>query len=431
MLTKQNNAVSDQPGLTRFSTFAKAKPSKVDRAAEVIDGYAVITAGEALGHGAWVDGTFLDSLVEFGNSSPQGFKSRFTHPGLSSDGMGKQLGRTKNFRREGDSVKADLHFIQAAHKSPEGDLSGYVMDIAEEAPELFGSSIVFSRDSKAEREFKSNNMDPEGKFKSPDAANVNHFPHIRLAELHASDVVDDPAANPGGFFSEGGELAANAETALEYLFGLRDEIQEGFFGNIHPERARAFVQGFMERRFDRELSGVSRIETETKGVPLMDDKAMTLEVLQATYPGLCESLRKQGVEEGLKKLGEIQLAERKRATSIVKEAFGFKGFESGIVSKFGTKVAELLDSEKSAEECQIDLKTAYLEHLQEFGIPSVGASRESEGKPKYEADREGDFRHWEDRAAELQKQHPDWSFESCLKHASIEIGATPIAEEVE
>ena len=127
----------------------------VDREARVIRGYSVVTRGEAKGHEAWIDETFLDQVVAVGNAIDTGLKSRFTHPGLCSDGLGKFLGRTRNFRRVDGRVVGDLHFAQAGSKSPDGDLAGYVMDLADEDPDAFGASIVFYHDMGAEQEFKS------------------------------------------------------------------------------------------------------------------------------------------------------------------------------------------------------------------------------------------------------------------------------------
>jgi len=47
----------------------------------VINGFSVVTKGEALGHGLFLDDDFIDSVVKEGNKGGKGLKVRFTHPG--------------------------------------------------------------------------------------------------------------------------------------------------------------------------------------------------------------------------------------------------------------------------------------------------------------------------------------------------------------
>ncbi len=221
----------------------------VDREARVIRGFSVITRGEALGHGLWIDHTFLDQVARSGRAEGRGLKARFTHPGLSGDGLGKALGRAKNFTRSGDRVYADLHLLKSASETPDGDLAGYVMDLAEEDPGLFGASIVFDSDMAAMDRFTAEHTGHGGAFKSPDDDNRRNYPHARLGRLWAADIVDDPAANPAGLFSfpAGSELAARAEGILAYALGISEDMPPELAGGPHPERARAFVQEFLAR----------------------------------------------------------------------------------------------------------------------------------------------------------------------------------------
>lgn len=226
------------------------KASGVDREKRVVNGYAVITRGEALGHGVWIDSDMLDQVVEQGNAAPKGVKSRFTHPGLCSDGLGKYLGRARNFRRDGDVVRADLHFSPVTAKSPEFDKdpAEYIMDLAEKDPEAFATSIVYYPDRGAEDRFTADNTDEHGDFISPDEDNARNLPHSRCASLEASDLVDEPAANPGGFFSRGEEAAVNAEKFLSWILGESD-VAPGpeAMGGGDPNRIREFVYGFLAR----------------------------------------------------------------------------------------------------------------------------------------------------------------------------------------
>ncbi|HEX6983879.1 MAG TPA: hypothetical protein VF170_00820, partial [Planctomycetaceae bacterium] len=142
-------------------------------------------------------------------------------------------------------VRADLHFSQTSHKTPEGDLAAYVMDLAEEDPDLFGASIVFRSDRAAERAFEAKHGGA-GSFKSPDPLNAKNLPHARLAELRATDVVDEPAANPSGLFHASG-IPADAEALLDYALGLKDARPAASSLGIDPDRLRAFTARFMDR----------------------------------------------------------------------------------------------------------------------------------------------------------------------------------------
>lgn len=229
--------------------------------AGLIQGVAIVTRGEALGHGYWLDGSFLDqtqtALGNMTRSDQHGAKARFTHPDMSSDGMGKKLGRFRYGKRDGDIVRGNLHFYASAHKTPEGDLAGYVMSLAEEDPRGFGTSIVFMHDWPAELEFAVahgavEKEDEMGKyldtsaFSSPDPDNVNGYIHARLAELLAVDVVDDPAANPGGLFYRD-PVFADAEATASFALGLTHEAPAMQALSVDPRRVQIFVKKFLDR----------------------------------------------------------------------------------------------------------------------------------------------------------------------------------------
>lgn len=168
----------------------------------LIRGVAVITTGVAVGHDLFIDKVFLQEVADAINAGgTKGVKSRFTHPSPSGDGLGHLLGRVKDARVVGDRVVGNLHLSKSSRNTPSGDLGGHILDLAEEDPDLFGSSIVFSRDEDAELAFVTDNQDRRGRFASPDRGNPQNFIHARLDELRAVDVVGEPAANPAGMFT--------------------------------------------------------------------------------------------------------------------------------------------------------------------------------------------------------------------------------------
>lgn len=215
----------------------------------VIRSASIVSRGEALGHDEWLDQSFIESVAEAINQPNKGVKSRFTHPSLSGDGLGTFLGRVMDAEVVGGRVLADIHFTQASHNTPDGDLATYVMDLAEEDPESFGVSIVYQPDLGAEDEFNGANEDEFGVFQSPDEDNARNLPHARLANLRAGDVVDEPAANPGGLFHREQEFAQEADAVAEFALGLSDKQPNLVaLSSVNPDRMRGFVSRFLNTR---------------------------------------------------------------------------------------------------------------------------------------------------------------------------------------
>lgn len=166
----------------------------VDRENKIIRGYKVMSLGEALGHGVVVDETTLNQLVELGNrGGGVGVKSKVQHRNGATDGFGRYLGKSRNFRREGNSTVADLHLDDLAFKSPEGDWGSYLLDLADRAPDAFGASPEVIEVRKPAQSGK---------------------PVMRLKDLLAIAIVDRPATN-AGFFSVTGVSDMAENTALE------------------------------------------------------------------------------------------------------------------------------------------------------------------------------------------------------------------------
>jgi hypothetical protein len=220
----------------RFRTMpAKGAAPQIDRAAGTIRGVSAIQAVEALGHDLLVDEVTLRQVAEHGTAAGK-VKSRFTHPGLCSDGMGKMLGHAANFRVQGDKTLCDLTFIEAAAQSPDGDLRAYTLKLAEDAPGDFGLSIVFSgtpvwklpdgselpvNDPSLRR--KEDGPFGDSYYARPDTATTT-TPFARCEQLFAVDVVDEPAANRDGLFSAA--FGATTSTLAEQAFAWLDEFRD-------------------------------------------------------------------------------------------------------------------------------------------------------------------------------------------------------------
>lgn len=264
--------------------------------AGLIRGVAVLSSGEALGHGTWVDYEMLaDARDEMAradkpkNGDNPGIKSRFTHPSLSGDGLGRFLGRVENPRLDlaHGVLRGDLHLSATAHDTPDGNLAEYVMDLAEEDPAAFGLSIVFERDLDAEDAFvaKHSTYDEETRrhrFQSPDGRNTENLPHARIKELRAADAVDDPAANPSGLFHRQ-EIAHEADALLSFVTGQTADVpqlQGSAFSAIHPARIQRFFAGYLDRH-NLQLS--EKITMPSEQTADNQPQPLTLDQLDAQY----------------------------------------------------------------------------------------------------------------------------------------------------
>lgn len=152
----------------------------VDRAGSRLLGVAVITEGDALGHGQYVDAETLQQVVELANAKPQGrLPVNYSHGWASwsgSDSLGDRLGYAENFRLDGSVVRADIRFTASNLIADKVD---QVLTMAETAPTTFGVSIVFDGWSEL----------------------INNVAYTRIYSLYTADIVGVPAANPNGLFA--------------------------------------------------------------------------------------------------------------------------------------------------------------------------------------------------------------------------------------
>ena len=199
---------------------------------EIVMGVAVITKGVTHDERGEFDDAALDKVVEFGNASKFGIKSRYGHPNMSSTALGTFLGRFKSFRKEGEVVRADLYIDPSAHETPDGDLAKYVMSMATNDPDAFGTSVVIkahfidrskdnSRETDAEME-EDKKKEEDGEF--------SEFPLIVVDDLFACDVVDDPAANNAffgkRFFTDSVKLSSEMTEALDRFLAEPDGVEQ-------------------------------------------------------------------------------------------------------------------------------------------------------------------------------------------------------------
>ena len=165
----------------------------------VVPGVSVITSGvEAIGHDLHIDGKTLETLLAVAKQFPHGVKVRNSH----ASGIDKIVGSIRNFRIDGSQLRGDLHLL----KSHPG--FSHIRDVIASQPNNIGLSISFSG--------------------IPEEINKKKF--ARVSELYAIDLVDQPAANPGGMFSanpvqlSGGARVAVLQKAIKAALGAELNI---------------------------------------------------------------------------------------------------------------------------------------------------------------------------------------------------------------
>jgi len=155
----------------KLSYFSTATGSAVDRDAGMLRGVSVITEGEAKGHALQIDSKTLEQVKACAETYADGLRVKMDH----FTGIDAMVGVLKNFSIDGAQLRADMHLLKS-----HADFQK-IMEMAETMPGAFGLSIAFSGA-------------PEG---GDDATRF-----ARCTEIYSCDIVDIPAANPTGLFSE-------------------------------------------------------------------------------------------------------------------------------------------------------------------------------------------------------------------------------------
>jgi len=227
------------PGKVRFrATFSAGdldpaqRFGKIDAEKGILYDVQVSIMGEAKGHGVHLGEDFIDGVVEQGNAAKLGLKSHFGHPAMCSDALGTFLGRATNFKKkpvtrpDGSQCSgafADFQLAEEAKKAPGGDLYSWTLATAQNNPDTFGQSIVFTysdfyvMDKDGNKKLYSQrcegctpDQDPTDEWL---ASSVDGKIYAMLGNLLGTDFTDTPAATDGVFGT--GDLAARAEEMLD------------------------------------------------------------------------------------------------------------------------------------------------------------------------------------------------------------------------
>ena len=259
---------------------SRQAPARVDREAGILRGVSAIQTGEALGHDMLIDEVMIAQVVSHGQAAGDvGIKSRYTHPGLCADGMGKMLGRLRNWRLSADRQKAlaDLHLLESAAASPDGDLRTYVLDLAEEDPQAFALSIVFENDpvwklaDGSEIRVYDDSLRRREEdwvwYERPPTATTEE-PYARCQRLTHTDTVDEPAANRDGLFATAAAAAAFARgtsAAAEQAYDQLDLLRASL--RLSLSDTHAFAMRYLAARGYTSAKGPAMTRSLQGGTP--------------------------------------------------------------------------------------------------------------------------------------------------------------------
>jgi hypothetical protein len=174
--------------------------ARVDREAGVIRGVAVITEGEAKGHGVKIDAETVRQVYECAKTYPDGLKVQQDH----GSGVMAAVGVLRGLRIDGTILRADLYPLRTYEHREK------LFDMAETMPGNFGLSIYFSGVSE---------MKAGERF-------------ARCSEIYSADLVSEPAANPSGLFSRQNpnptQFTMTTEDLIKAVADLREEMGAKF-----------------------------------------------------------------------------------------------------------------------------------------------------------------------------------------------------------
>jgi hypothetical protein len=269
----------------------------IDRDRGAIYGVSVNTVGEAKGHGVWLEQSFVEDVARLGNELKQGLKARFGHPNMCSTALGTFIGRFKNFRVEGNQCIADLYLSNEAKETPHGDLYNYVLGMAENESDMFGTSIVFT----VGQQYQLN--DDGEKIIDEMLWDDGRKVFVTCDKLHACDVVDDPAANPDGLFSSFNQISLSGQVT-EFL-DLHPEVYEMLANE--PEVVEQFMNNYnnyltskkeAEMSKDVKTDVVEELESaETEQVEQLEAVEEVVEETAETVEEATEDAEEEATEE--------------------------------------------------------------------------------------------------------------------------------------
>lgn len=141
----------------------------------LVKGVSVISAGEAKGHDLFIDEASLRGFLSAATArGPGGVQVKLEH----SSGIDKIIGAIKNFRIDGQQLRGDMQLLKSH------PFYQRATELIANQPQSFGLSVAFNFT----------------------AEEIGGRKFARPTYLWSVDLVDHPAANPGGLFSSSPNL---------------------------------------------------------------------------------------------------------------------------------------------------------------------------------------------------------------------------------
>lgn len=233
---------------------------------------------------------FLDDLVEKGNAQTQGVKSRFGHPNMCATSLGTYIGRFKEFTQKDGKVYATLYLDQITKKTQvEGkgiSMYEYIVEMAQNNPDMFGNSIVVSCDW-----FDEEITNEQGEKETVES--------LILDEFISSDLVDDPAATDALFSSNPNDLGVIVTQFLDDNPSIFETISknpaiiEDFFSRYANYTNRKSLINFNMNLFDKmKKKFSSKKEEETFDIDLtLADGTIVTVVTEAEEPKVGDEVK--------------------------------------------------------------------------------------------------------------------------------------------
>lgn len=155
----------------------------------------------------------LDQLKACAETYAGGLKVKLDHSG----GAGDIVGAIRNFRIDGNQLRGDLHLLTSSARR------AYVLELASTMPGSFGLSVSFSGPTQLGQDGQS---------------------YARCTEIYSCDLVNEPAANPGGLFSTGTEQLVRFDALLTKSFAVLGDKVGAWRKAIAEDPAgyRAFIR---------------------------------------------------------------------------------------------------------------------------------------------------------------------------------------------
>jgi len=305
----------------KFISRLNLSGTKVDRDAGIIRDVSLISLGEARGHGKTCDQKTLETVRDCAKTYTDGLRIRW-NPNTFQHGAGMLLGwiPPETIRIKGDKTVGDLHVYRAFPSEPKE----YLYEIAETTPGNIGLSVEFTGDDE----------EIEG----------NKF--ARCTEIYAAMLVDLPAANPTGLFSENLTTHENNlhPTETEELNMDEKTIQAlsaGIATALKPVLKQAFEEA-MPKPPEKTQEEKDKEEMASAGVTAEDDDKTKQEKVAA-------------FRAGSKKVGDLTASEfsgliaksnmqffRQTGGKPAKASEG-DGSGGGTVNKFQARVQKYMD----------------------------------------------------------------------------------------